>query len=152
MIEGVEIYCPRIRFRKVTRRGPVWFLEALFPGYSSSFSLHPPARCGEICLRGYRDIAIRQAGNCGRQRCYRVLRSRTGWSDDIPVIDINPSLDVGDSVNIADGAFCGLESVVTHLLSGKDRVRILIDFLGRQIEAEVSRTSVVHVGSPRAAV
>src|SRR5438067_12691574 len=32
-IDGVEVYCPRIRFEKMTRRGRVWFTEALFPGY-----------------------------------------------------------------------------------------------------------------------
>ena len=31
--EGVEVYCPRIRFQKVTKRGKVWFREALFPNY-----------------------------------------------------------------------------------------------------------------------
>ena len=32
-LPGVEAYCPRIRFEKATRRGRVWFVEALFPGY-----------------------------------------------------------------------------------------------------------------------
>src|SRR5258706_3940331 len=30
---AVEVYLPRIRFKRSTRRGPVWFTEALFPGY-----------------------------------------------------------------------------------------------------------------------
>src|SRR5882724_3492399 len=29
----VEVYLPRIRFKRSTRRGPVWFTEALFPSY-----------------------------------------------------------------------------------------------------------------------
>ena len=32
-LPGVEVFAPRLRFRKPTRRGPVWFVEALFPGY-----------------------------------------------------------------------------------------------------------------------
>ena len=32
-LPGVESYCPRIRFQRSTRRGKVWFVEALFPGY-----------------------------------------------------------------------------------------------------------------------
>src|SRR2546426_5844758 len=32
-IEGVEVYCPRVRLKKSTRRGLVWFTEALFPNY-----------------------------------------------------------------------------------------------------------------------
>jgi hypothetical protein len=30
---GLESYAPRIRFRRNTRHGPAWFVEALFPGY-----------------------------------------------------------------------------------------------------------------------
>src|SRR5919108_4256148 len=30
---GIECLSPRLRFRKLTRRGPVWFVEAMFPGY-----------------------------------------------------------------------------------------------------------------------
>src|SRR5215471_17199831 len=26
-------FAPRLRFRKATRRGAVWFIEAMFPGY-----------------------------------------------------------------------------------------------------------------------
>src|SRR5258707_3918560 len=30
---SVECFSPRLRFRRMTRRGPVWFVEAMFPGY-----------------------------------------------------------------------------------------------------------------------
>src|SRR5205807_1913378 len=30
---GVECFSPRLRFRRMTQRGPVWFVEAMFPGY-----------------------------------------------------------------------------------------------------------------------
>src|SRR5438067_9643480 len=33
ILDGITVYCPRIRFEKMTRRGRVWFTEALFPGY-----------------------------------------------------------------------------------------------------------------------
>src|SRR5260370_34982393 len=32
-ISEVEVFCPRVRFRKSTKRGPVWFIESMFPGY-----------------------------------------------------------------------------------------------------------------------
>src|SRR5271163_3895499 len=31
--ESVEVFLPRIRFRRPARRGPVWVTEALFPNY-----------------------------------------------------------------------------------------------------------------------
>src|SRR5271163_1802212 len=30
---GFEVFNPRIRVRRATRRGPVWFVESAFPGY-----------------------------------------------------------------------------------------------------------------------
>lgn len=32
-IAGIEVFSPRLRIRRQTRRGVVWFVEALFPGY-----------------------------------------------------------------------------------------------------------------------
>src|ERR1700739_1496725 len=32
-ISDVETFCPRLRFRKLTNRGPVRFIDAMFPGY-----------------------------------------------------------------------------------------------------------------------
>src|SRR5437773_5792550 len=29
----IPCFAPRLRFRKATRRGPVWFIEPMFPGY-----------------------------------------------------------------------------------------------------------------------
>jgi len=29
----VDVLCPRVRFRKSTARGLVWFVESMFPGY-----------------------------------------------------------------------------------------------------------------------
>src|SRR5438132_4231080 len=32
-VEGVTVLCPRVRFKRATRRGMVWVTEAMFPGY-----------------------------------------------------------------------------------------------------------------------
>ena len=32
-LPGVEVFCPRVRFQRATRRGKVWFTEAMFPNY-----------------------------------------------------------------------------------------------------------------------
>jgi len=149
-VPGVEVFCPRIRFRKVTRRGPVWFLEAMFPGYLFArfdyVHLHAlvehASGVSGILHFGKRVVAV-------GDDVMGSLRARFGNSGHIPIIEIDPSIRVGDPVNIAEGAFSGLESVVTQVLSGKDRVRILIDFLGRQVEAELGKMSIVRLGSAR---
>jgi transcriptional antiterminator RfaH len=63
----------------------------------------------------------------------------------------DPEIRVGDAVQITDGAFQGLEAVVTRLMPSKDRVRVLLDFVGRQIEAEVDAAKVLSVTPARQA-
>ncbi len=151
--EEVHVFCPRIRFRKVTRRGPVWFVEAMFPGYLfARFDYtqhHRLVRYSSgvtgILHFGQRVVAV-------ADEVIDSLRVRIGNLSEIPIIEIPGSVSVGDPVNIAEGAFNGLEGVVTQLLSGKDRVRVLIEFLGRQLEAEVNQTSVVRAVPARVMV
>jgi transcriptional antiterminator RfaH len=59
------------------------------------------------------------------------------------IVTLDCSIKVGQSVQIADGAFQGLEAVVTHLLPARDRIRVLFDFLGRSVEMEVSMAKVL---------
>src|SRR5580658_9275398 len=33
LLEGVTVFCPRIRFKRATRKGLVFVTEAMFPGY-----------------------------------------------------------------------------------------------------------------------
>jgi transcriptional antiterminator RfaH len=58
---------------------------------------------------------------------------------------ITGEINEGDTVKIAEGAFCGLEGVVSQILSGKDRVRLLTNFLGRNIAVEMRRPGILPV-------
>jgi transcriptional antiterminator RfaH len=71
------------------------------------------------------------------------LQDRAGVAE---VKELTYELSQGDQVKIVGGIFAGLEAVVTQILSGKERVKVLMDFLGRQMEAEVERTSVLPRG------
>ncbi len=56
----------------------------------------------------------------------------------------------GDQVRIAGGAFHGLEAVVQQAMPGRQRVMVLLDFLGRQSAVEVPLANVVRVADDRA--
>lgn len=56
-------------------------------------------------------------------------------------MDYEPS--PGDFVRIGEGAFAGLEALVLAILPARARVRVLMEFLGREIEAEVDRVSIL---------
>jgi transcriptional antiterminator RfaH len=69
-----------------------------------------------------------------------ILQERAG---DDEIVTIDPEIKAGQSVRIAEGPFQGLEAIVTRLIPAKERVKVLLDFLGRPVETEVSLPKVV---------
>ena len=63
--------------------------------------------------------------------------------------EVNPELNVGDEVKIAAGPFQGLVAVVNQVLPAPERIRVLLDFLGRQTSVEVNVASIIPVAEPR---
>lgn len=59
---------------------------------------------------------------------------------------LTPEIGVGNDVKIVDGSLRGLEAVVTQVLPGKERLRILMTFLGRQVEAEIHKNALLPPG------
>jgi transcriptional antiterminator RfaH len=143
----VDVFCPRVRFQRATRRGKVWFTEAMFPNYLfARFDL--------------RDLRVIQAAH-GVAGVVHFGRHRPAVPDEI-IADLRARLDEtdlkvfpdavqpGDQVVIADGTFMGITAVVQRLLPAKDRVRVLLEFLGRPVETELASGSLVKTGvNPR---
>jgi transcriptional antiterminator RfaH len=150
LLEGVTVFCPRLRFKRATRQGLVWVTEAMFPGY-----LFARFELAEMHLRvryahGVSGI-VRFADRYPtiEEEALAQLRDHTGAAE---VKQLGYELSEGDQVQIVGGAFVGLEAVVTRVLSAKERVRVLMDFLGRKMEAEVQCSSVLRqVAHPLAA-
>ncbi len=144
---GIEVFLPRIRFQRLTRRGKVWFTEALFPGYL--FSLFDWASSfRNVCsVNGVTSI-VHFGENWPRipHEAVQELRRLFGTQ---AVRVLNPELHVGDEVKIASGPFEGLLAVVNQVLPAPERVRVLLDFLGRQTSVEVGVTSVIPVAEAR---
>ena len=80
----------------------------------------------------------------GWQLCRKILwpRSNQGVGAE-EVVTLDCSIKVGQSVEIIEGPFQGLEVVVTHLLPAKERIRVLFDFLGRSVEMDVPIVKVL---------
>jgi transcriptional antiterminator RfaH len=145
---GITCFSPRLRFRRATRRGAVWFVEAMFPGYLfaefvySRQSRHVEYSSGiQGVVRFGDQIATLEQSTISNLR-------QTADEDEIVTFD--PEIQVGQSVRIAEGPLQGLEALVTHLLPARERVRVLLEFLGRSVEAEVSKPRVLPVSSSRA--
>jgi len=138
---GVECFSPRLRFRKMTQRGPVWFVEAMFPGYLFAKFVYAAQHRAVENSHGIRGIV--HFGDLLAtlpEHIVASLQSKVGAEE---IITLDCSIKVGQSVQITDGPFQGLEVVVTHLLPAKDRIRVLFDFLGRSMEMEISMAKVL---------
>ena len=150
LLEGVTVFCPRIRFKRPTRQGVVWVTEAMFPGYLfARFELSHMHRQVRYA-HGVSGI-VRFADRYPTIDEDALTHLMDG-TDDTGVKEINYTLSQGDSVRIAEGIFAGLDAVVIKVLPARERVKILLDFLGRRIEAEVEHSSVLrHTVHPLAA-
>jgi transcriptional antiterminator RfaH len=141
VIAGIEVYCPRLRFRRMTRRGPVWFSEAVFPGYLFA-KFVPFDHLKEVTysagVSGVLKFGDRLATVA--DEVIEDLRNYTG-PEECRVIDAE--VKEGDTVTITGGVFQGLSTVVTQLVPARERVRVLVEFLGQTRQVEVSKSELL---------
>ena len=138
---GIECFSPRLRFRRMTRRGPVWFVEAMFPGYLFAKFVYGEQHRAVESSHGIRGI-VRFGDRLATlsEDIVAALQSRVGAEE---VVTVDSSIKIGQPVQITEGPFQGLEGVVTHLLPAKERVRVLLEFLGRSLATEISTVKVL---------
>ena len=141
LIPGVEVYCPRLRFRRPTQRGPVWFSEALFPGYLFARFV-PMASQKEIASTRAVSTIVRFGEELARIPDANIedLREHMG-AEECKTLDAE--VREGDTVTITAGVFQGLSTVVSQLLPANERVRVLVDFLGQCREVEVEKSDLL---------
>jgi transcriptional antiterminator RfaH len=138
---GIESLSPRLRFRKLTQRGPVWFVEAMFPGYLfARFSYSGQHRAVESA-HGIRGIVRFGDGLATLPEDTVVALQIHAGTEEILTVDSSPK--IGQPVHMIDGPFRGLEVVITQVLPAKERIRVLLHFLGRSIEMEVPARKVL---------
>ena len=149
MLDGVTVFCPRIRFKRESRRGVVWVTEGMFPGYLfARFGLSEMHRRVRYAHGVVGIIRFGDRYATIEDEALSPLRDHTDFS----VKELNYELSQGDRVAITEGAFVGLEAVITQVLPAKQRVKVLMEFLGRNVEAEVEQSNVLpQVAHPLAA-
>ncbi len=143
---NIVCFAPRLRSRKLTRRGAVWFIEAMFPGYFfARFDYFNERRRVEHApgVRG-----ILQFGDRLATIDAPTIHSLQQRMEADELITIDPELQVGQEVQIALGPLQGLEALVTQLLPASERVRVLLEFLGRSLQMEVSKETLIQRRAP----
>lgn len=144
----VEVFCPRVRYRKHTNRGPVWFVEAMFPGYLFArfdyITFHRRVRQGPG-VSGFVQFGDRLA--LLPEELISEIKGRMGKDE---LVEIDQGLEPGQNVQIIQGPFQGLEALVTRLITARERVEILIEWMGRSLHAEASIADVLPLADLRA--
>ncbi len=146
-LPDIDVFCPRIRFRRATKRGKVWFTEALFPGYI--FARFTPRHMFRGVSHAAGVIRILRFGQrlaSLPDESVAAIREQVG-EDDIKEID--PHVRIGDEIQVVQGPMAGFSGIVTHLLSGQHRVKVLLEFLGRESLVDVPVDKINFGGSPR---
>ena len=144
--QGLETVNPRIRFKRATSRGPIWVTESLFPNYlfarfnwklSLETVQHTGGVAGVVHFGSFWPVIP--------DNVVAEIRVLVG-DDGVRVIEQTQTLRVGDDVEIAEGAFRGFQAVITRIMPARERVAVLLDFLGRQSVVEVKMEALIING------
>jgi transcriptional antiterminator RfaH len=137
---GIEVFLPRIKYKRSTRCGMAWVTEALFKDY--------------VFARFDLDLALRRVQHARSVRGVVHFGYRWPAIPDGVIAElqaamgrqglrlIDEALQPGDLVRIAGGPMHGLEALVTRIMPARERVAVLLDFLGRQTMVELNRCQV----------
>ena len=146
-MEDVEVFLPRVRFQRATRQGLAWVTEALFPNYLfARFDWHTSLRQVQAARGVSGVVHFGERWPAIEESVIAELKQAVG-ADELHTI--SAVLQPGDEVEIAEGAMRGLRAVVTRVMPAKERVAVLLEFLGRQTTVEVPANFIVKEGDAR---
>jgi transcriptional antiterminator RfaH len=146
-LPGVETYCPRIRFQRNTKRGKVWFQEALFPSYF--FARFVPNESLRAVRHSQNVIRVVDFGDQMVSVSDEVIRLIREEMQDQDVRELHVGMEVGDTVEFTEGPMRGLKGIVNSIHNGQERVKILMEFLGRDSIVEVEASKLLTEHTPR---
>ena len=137
---GLEVFHPRLRMERATRRGVVRVIEPIFPCYVF-------ARCAlDERLNDIRYVTgvstIVHFGHGIPIVPDQVIEELRQCFESEEPMSVQDRLYPGAEVTVAEGAFLGFRGIVVRLLPARERVQILLDFLGQTSLAEVDRKSL----------
>jgi transcriptional antiterminator RfaH len=138
---GLEVFCPKIRFKRARSTGVAWVNEAMFPGYLFVRFVYPQL---------YRRIAatsgVAKTLSFGGRPCVvedSIVADLRRHVADGETVEISAEIREGEEVKIVEGPFMGVKALVTRVLPARERVAILLSLLGQEREIEVATQSVL---------
>lgn len=143
----VEVFNPRVRYTRTTRLGPMGVTESMFPNYL--FARFNWQTCLAKVHYAPGVSGIVHFGDKWPTVPERAIEEIRDQLETDGICKLEDAIEAGETVEIAGRAFLGLQAVVTHVMPGKQRVMVLMDFLGRQSMVEVGAGSIIRRGFDR---
>jgi transcriptional antiterminator RfaH len=137
---GLDIFCPRLRVQRSTRRGLVRVLEPLFPGYLFVRCVLEEKLDDMRYTNGVGSL-VNFGGRIPRVPDEVVETLRAYFADE-EILAVADELLPGAEVVVAEGAFEGMRASVLRVLPARQRVQVLLEILGRPTAVEVGRACV----------
>jgi transcriptional antiterminator RfaH len=129
LIKGIEVFNPRLRIKKATRRGIVTFVEALFPNYL--FAKFNPSASLHLVKHAPSVSSLVHFGNRVPQVPEKVIAELQASFDEDELQDCDRHVSPGDSVTVGEGPFLGVKATVLRVMAPFQRVEVLMELLGR---------------------
>lgn len=135
-IEGLDVIFPRARYLRKSPQGKRWVLEALFPGY---LFVQCPQHISTRALKYAMGVSylVRRGQQLATLPQEAIDEILSLCQDGILEITSAP-LCVGDRIKVIGGIFLGTEAEIVGLAPAKERVRILLELLGRETVVDIS--------------
>jgi transcriptional antiterminator RfaH len=132
--EGYEAYCPKLLNRRFSKK-----LQPLFPGYLFVW-VSPKVELPSVCrFPGVlKALVFGSQVACVEPEIVERWKEREGGRGYLTP-EPPPPFEVGQKVRFREGAFVGLEATVLENLPARDRVRVLLDYLGASFPVEADR-------------
>jgi transcriptional antiterminator RfaH len=140
LCEDIEVFCPRVKIQRSTRRGLVWFTEALFPNYL--FARFEMERWQSLVRYSPGVSGIVRFGDDVPEVPERALADLRTFMEHSELKTLTFSIAEGDDVEIVEGPFRGQSGVIRRLLPARERVKVLLEVLGGATEVDLCLTAV----------
>lgn len=150
-LDGVEVFAPRLRYRKSTARGRIWWIEPLFPGY-----VLVNMKLEEMRSRVNHCSGVSGLVRFGREvpavpdQLVESLQREVALQGDHETISSVPVIEIGDEVRVANGPLKGMSGYVVEIIPSLERAGILLEFLGQPRAIELDFLSLVLPRKPLA--
>lgn len=142
---NLEVFHPRLRIERATRRGVVRVSEPLFPCYIF-FRCLIEEKLGEIQRTSGVSTVVHFAHRIPKI-ADAVIEELKECFEGEETMTVEDRLSPGDEVIVAEGAFSGMRAFVLRVMPARKRVQVLLDVLGRPTPAELDENSVVVEGN-----